>query len=246
MTTTAWYIIPSQRLWARWFNILHWPYLAWHLSYVVIGAALAPNMSWPLLGWTVLAFFLGMGICAHCCDLIKGDPLRLGIHRNSLYVVGGIALGGAGLIGWWQFLLGNISPWLLVAIPIGFILAWGYGVEWPGLHGDWQFATWWAVFPFLVGYFAQGIAWHPALLPLAVFIFLSAMTQRVLSTRVRYLRRKVGKATVSLETYYEDQDAWFFGIYELKPWLLEPDEKALAWMSAAMVMFGLAAVATHL
>ena len=71
-TTTAWYILDSQRWWARWLNVLHLPYTGWHLSYVVIGASLADTISWTLLGWTLLAFFLGMGIASHCFDLLQG------------------------------------------------------------------------------------------------------------------------------------------------------------------------------
>ena len=62
MTTAAWYVVPSKRPWARWFNTLHWPYTLWHLSYVAIGAALADQVNWALLGWTMVAFFLGMGV----------------------------------------------------------------------------------------------------------------------------------------------------------------------------------------
>jgi hypothetical protein len=31
--------------WRDWWTLLHPPYTAWHLSYVVIGAALAPRVS---------------------------------------------------------------------------------------------------------------------------------------------------------------------------------------------------------
>ena len=41
-------------------NLLHPPYTAWHLSFVVVGGCLAPVVSWPRLAWTVLAFALAM------------------------------------------------------------------------------------------------------------------------------------------------------------------------------------------
>jgi hypothetical protein len=246
VATAAWYIIPSRNIAARWVNILHWPYTAWHLSYAALGAGLAARLDWALLGWTVLAFFLGMGVAAHCFDLVRGDPLRLGLNPRHLYLAGGLTLGAAAMIGVWQWLAGNIPFWLWVAIPAGVVLAGGYNLEWPGLHGDWQFAAWWAVFPFLVGYFAQGIEFHPALIPLSLFAFCTAFAQRVLSTRVRNLRRKVRAATVSLETWHQGQREWLFGRLELKPWLLEADEKALAWLSVAMVSLAAGTVAAHL
>ena len=42
--------------WRDYVTLLHPPYTLWHLSYVAVGAALAPHMNWALLGWTTLAF----------------------------------------------------------------------------------------------------------------------------------------------------------------------------------------------
>jgi hypothetical protein len=46
------YYAASPGGWRDWWTLLHPPYTAWHLSYVVIGAALAPRVSLtPLLAW---------------------------------------------------------------------------------------------------------------------------------------------------------------------------------------------------
>jgi hypothetical protein len=194
----------------------------------------------------VLAFFLGMGIAAHCFDLLLGDPMRLGINVGQLRFVGLAALAGAMSIGIWQIWAGQVPPQLIFAIPTGAALAYGYGQEWKGFHGDWQFAAWWAVFPFLVGYLAQGLEFNPALAALGIFLFLTALVQRILSTRVRFLRRRVGKATVALETWHEGQQEWLFGAMELKPWLLAPDEKALAWLTATMLLLAVSGLLSHI
>lgn len=217
----AWYTIRGDSYPVRWLNLMHWPYTLFHLSFVVIGAAVAPDLSLTLLGWTGLAFFLGMGISAHAYDLLRGDPLRLGLPRLHLHLAGVLALAGACGIGAWQVVIGNVSPGLSIFIPLGVLFAVGYGLECPGLHGDWQFPTWWAVFPLLVAYFVQGITWTWVLIPVVAFTFLAAHTQRVLSTRVRFIRRKMG---------HLEADG---GIS--KEWLLDPDEKALAYLSFAMV-----------
>jgi hypothetical protein len=47
--------------WHDWWTLLHPPYTAWHLSYAVIGAALAPRVQASRLIATVLAFFLAVG-----------------------------------------------------------------------------------------------------------------------------------------------------------------------------------------
>ena len=65
--------------WRDWWTLLHPPYTAWHLSYVVIGAALAPRVLASNLIATVLAFFLAVGLAAHALDELRGRPLRTAI-----------------------------------------------------------------------------------------------------------------------------------------------------------------------
>jgi hypothetical protein len=61
--------------WRDYVTLLHPPYTLWHLSYVAIGAALAPHFRGGLLALTALAFFLGLGIGAHALDELRGRPL---------------------------------------------------------------------------------------------------------------------------------------------------------------------------
>src|ERR1700682_1247915 len=81
--------------------ILHPPYTAWHLSYVLIGAGLAPSVDGVRLIATVLAFFLAVGISAHALDELKGRPLRTELPSAILSaaalfgLVGAVALGVA-------------------------------------------------------------------------------------------------------------------------------------------------------
>ena len=65
-------------------TLLHAPYTAWHLAYVAIGAALAPSMDWGVLGLTLLAFALALGIGAHALDELKGRPLQTRIPDRTL------------------------------------------------------------------------------------------------------------------------------------------------------------------
>jgi hypothetical protein len=206
------------------------------------------------LGWTVLAFFLGMGVGAHCLDLVRGDPLALRLSRSNLALVGFVALAGAAGIGITQVLLENVPGWLTLAIAPGILMAAGYGFEWRWMHGNVQFALFWAVFPFLVGLAAMDDAasWGGSLL-MVLFVFATAYAQRVLSTRARYLRRKVTEAHVYLSPV--DMPEGFTRADELrlshpgpgggrisrwpateedKAWLLEPIDQALMIMSFAM------------
>ncbi|KKL22431.1 hypothetical protein LCGC14_2435480, partial [marine sediment metagenome] len=115
-SATAWYVIPGDSYLVRWFNTLHWPYTMWNLSYVAIGAALADEVRWDVLGWTCLAFFLGMGVAAHALDLLKGDPLALRLPRAHLVVVAVVSLALAALVGVMNIVWGNVPAEMALGI----------------------------------------------------------------------------------------------------------------------------------
>src|ERR1700704_6942307 len=72
--------------------LLHPPYTAWHLSYVLIGASLAPRVSVIRLVATLLAFFLAVGISAHALDELRGRPLQTKLPARLLWAAAGIGL----------------------------------------------------------------------------------------------------------------------------------------------------------
>ncbi len=41
----AWYAAPARGRWRDWWTLLHPPYTAWHLSYVLVGAGLATHLT---------------------------------------------------------------------------------------------------------------------------------------------------------------------------------------------------------
>src|SRR5438477_12503633 len=82
--------------------ILHPPYTAWHLSYVLIGASLAPSLDLVRLAATLVACFCAVGISAHALNELHGRPLRTEIPGAVLGVAAVAGLAGAivlGLIG---------------------------------------------------------------------------------------------------------------------------------------------------
>src|SRR5260370_6251201 len=85
--------------WRDYVTLLHPPYTLWHLSYVALGAALAPRLDWPLLGWTTLAFFLAMGVGAHALDELQGRPLQTLIPARVLATLAAVSIGAACAIG---------------------------------------------------------------------------------------------------------------------------------------------------
>ena len=97
--------------WRDYWTLLHPPYTAWHLSYVVFGAAVAREVDGRRLGATVLAFFLGVGISAHALDELRGRPLRTRIPDPVLWSMAAVALAGAVALGIFGAL--EVSLWLL-------------------------------------------------------------------------------------------------------------------------------------
>ena len=83
----AFYAAPSgatRRAWADWWVLLHPPYTLWHLSYVAIGATIAPRFNGGRLAATLIAFLLAVGVCAHALDELHDRPLRTAIPRCLL------------------------------------------------------------------------------------------------------------------------------------------------------------------
>ena len=97
-TRPAYYAAGPGR-WRDWWTLLHPPYTAWHLSYAVIGAALAPRVLVSNLIATVLAFFLAVGLAAHALDELRGRPLRTAIPSAVLVAVVAAGLLGALVLG---------------------------------------------------------------------------------------------------------------------------------------------------
>ena len=97
------YYAASPGGWRDWWTLLHPPYTAWHLSYVVIGASLAPKVDATRLVATLLAFFAAVGLSAHALDELHGRPLRTRIPSAALVAVTvmgllvAVALGVAGV-----------------------------------------------------------------------------------------------------------------------------------------------------
>src|SRR3954454_191931 len=85
--------------WRDLVTLLHPPYTAWHLSYVAIGAAVAPTLHGDRLAAALGAFFLGVGVCAHAPDELHGRPLGTRLSDRALARLAAVALAGAVAIG---------------------------------------------------------------------------------------------------------------------------------------------------
>lgn len=180
--------------WRDLLTLLHPPYTAWHLSYVAIGAAVAPHLYGNRLAWTLAAFALGVGVGAHALDELHGRPLRTDISDRVLVLLAILSLTGAVAIGVFGAL--TVSYQLLVFTGLGTLLALAYNLElWGGrMHSDLWFALGWGAFPALTAFWVQAGELRAEGALVAVACLMLSAAQRRLSTPVRELRRR----TVSL------------------------------------------------
>jgi hypothetical protein len=178
--------------WRDYVTLLHPPYTLWHLSYVAIGAALAPRMRWGILGWTELAFFLALGVGAHALDELHGRPLRTRIPGALLVALAVGSIGAASAIG--IAVASRTTWWLLVFVAIGAFVVVAYNLELFGgaFHSDVWFGLAWGAFPVLTAYFASAERLRGAGAAAAAFAVSASLAQRTLSTQVRGARRQAG------------------------------------------------------
>jgi hypothetical protein len=221
---SAWYSLRPGG-WRDYVTLLHPPYTAWHLSYVAVGAALAPRWRPDRMGWTLLAFALALGIGAHALDELRGRPLSTQIPERMLWTLAALSIGAAIAIG--VVAAHRWTPWLYPAVAVGGFLVVAYNLELFGgrFHTDAWFALTWGAFPVLTAYLACSERLRVSALAAAAFAALLSHAQRRLSTPVRELRRRAHDVPVAARAA-----------------ALEPVEAALRLLSAATVMLAVALV----
>ncbi|MCH8346717.1 MAG: hypothetical protein IIC87_07310 [Chloroflexi bacterium] len=229
----AFYAIKSGA-WRDYINLLHAPYTLWHLSYVVMGAAIAPSLDAARTGGTILAFFLAVGVAAHALDERNGHPLETAIPDRVLLGLATLALGGAvtlGLIAAFQ-----VSMWLFPFMIFGSFLVVSYNMElWEGrFHSDFWFALAWGAFPVLTAYWINALSLTPTAGLLASAAFVVTLAQRTLSSYVRTIRRKARRVTGTVEL----ADGTSFGIDPES--LVETPERALRLLCIALPLLAMA------
>jgi hypothetical protein len=217
-------------------TLLHPPYTAWHLSYVAIGAAIAPHVYVNRLLWTLAAFGLAVGVAAHALDELHDRPLRTGISDRTLIALTGSSLLGALAIGVAGIL--TVTPWLAPFVVAGVLFVPAYNLELLGgrLHSDLWFALGWGAFPALTGYFAQAQRITLAGLAVAAGALAMSLAQRRLSSPARELRRRTDSvAGTRTRSDGGTEPLTLAG-------LLSPLDGALSALSAAMVLLACALV----
>ncbi len=154
----VWYAGSDNR-WGDLWTMLHPPYTLMVLSFVTIGAAVAPKISSTIYVATLGAYFSGLGVGAHFLDQIPGMGSHYVRHwpTGALWAGGlaGVAVGvGIGILGAW-LVLG--APFLILVAVQGFA-ALGYPLApvFRGIfHRDTVFAVSWGSLPVITSFYAQ-------------------------------------------------------------------------------------------
>lgn len=213
-----------------WWTLLHPPYTAWHLAYVVVGACLAPVVSTSRLVATLLGFFLAVGVAAHAYDELDGRPLRTRIPRWALVAACVTGLAGAvtlGIVGVLRVGL-PLVPFVVVG-PL-LVVAYNAGLFGGAVHTDLGFALCWGAFPLLTAYVAQAGTCSVAAVAAAGGATALSLAQRRLSTPARRLRRRAVDVH-GLVVLHDGTE-----VPVARQDLLEPLERALSALAWAIVL----------
>jgi demethylmenaquinone methyltransferase / 2-methoxy-6-polyprenyl-1,4-benzoquinol methylase len=219
--------------WRDYWTLLHPPYTVWHLSYVLLGAAIAPSPDPKIVVGALVAFGLAVGVGAHAFDELNGRPLRTRIPSPVLVALGSAALLVAVALGVVaSTMAGPLFPLFVVAGGAVVVL---YAFEAPLVHSAVGFAVGWGAFPVVATAYATGA--HPVPTVLAAFAAaLLSLAQRRLSTRARSIRRKT--VAVSGEIVYADGSREAIDTRSL----IGAPEGALSVMWLALLALALAAL----
>ena len=171
----------------------------WHLSYVLLGAALASSPDPRIVAGALAAFGLAVGVGAHAFDELRGRPLRTRIPSPVLVALGSTALGIAIALG--AVAATTLGALFALFVAAGAALVLAYAYEVPVVHSDLGFALGWGAFPVVTTAYAVGASPVPTALA-ALAAALLSLAQRRLSTRARAIRRRA--TAVSGEVRYSD------------------------------------------
>ena len=222
--------------WRDYWTLLHPPYTVWHLSYVRLGAAVAPDPDPKIVVGALVSFGLAVGIGAHAFDELNGRPLRTRIPSAVLVALGTVSLLAAVALGLVASTM--VGPLFPVFVAVGAAIVVLYAFEVPPVHTDVGFALGWGGFPVVATAYATGAHLVPTLLA-ALAATLLSLAQRRLSTRARSVRRRA--VELSGEIVFADGSREAVDAQAL----ISAPEGALSLMWIAVFAVSLGALLSH-
>lgn len=190
----TWYFVASESKLADVYNILHLPYTAMVLGFVLAGAAVAPQVHLDRLGGALLAYFVGLGVGAHALDQLEpgGSSYVEKLSRRELAAIASLGLGGATVVGLYFAL--TVTGWLIPLIAAGLFFALAYPLPsrvGGGLfHNEVSFAFAWGFLPLVTSYVVDSVALTPVAIVSGIVAALTAAAEIRLSRRARMARKE--------------------------------------------------------
>jgi len=189
---------------AELWTILHLPYTFMAISFLVIGFSIEKPINYEVMAAVVVAYFLGLGVAAHCLDQLPG----MGSHyikyltEKELLFLASTSLGIAIVIGIHYML--KLQAWhLLWLIPLQTFFAVTYPVAklFRGFfHNDFWFSISFGAIPVLIGYYMNNLSFSLIILPFALLCALISAIEITLSRYARRLRRELADRKLWLDS----------------------------------------------
>jgi len=230
----AWYTLEGKGLLTDLANLLHPPYSLWHISYVIIGIALAPVIHVDRSIAVIVSFFLGLGIGAHALDETMGNPLKTRFSKQKLYLIGFSSLAIAAVIGAYYVFTLSVLLLPIILVEVFFVLVYNLETFNKRFHNMLVFSVSWGILPFITGYFVNALSISPGALLASIAVGLLTYVQRTLSLQARSVRRNFDSPVSALKLESGEE------INVTTSDLISPAEKSLKALTITVFVFAIA------
>lgn len=185
---------------AELWTILHIYYTLMCISFLTVGFAIQKPVNYEVMGATALAYFLGLGIAAHCLDQLPGMGSRYVRYLSVRELLALSILSLTGAIGIGIYYMLKLQAWhLLWLIPLQTFFA----ITYPAaklfrgfFHNDFWFSVSFGAIPVLIGYYMNNLSFSLIILPFALLCALISAIEITLSRHARKLRRELSDRKV--------------------------------------------------
>jgi len=189
----TWYYREGSKKAELW-TILHLPYTAMCLSFLIIGFGIQKPIDVTALILISIAYLLGLGVAAHALDQLKGMGTSYikYLSQKELLTLGIVSLVITTGIGLWFIVAYN--AWLLLPLMVlqsFFALSYPVATLFKGVfHNDTSFAFSFGLLPVVIGYYCNNLNLEWIVIPFGLVCFLIALIEITLSRYVRNVRKR--------------------------------------------------------
>jgi len=176
------------------YNMLHLPYTAMVLGFVVSGAAIAPQVHLDRLAGALLAYFVGLGIGVHALDQLEpgGSSYVERLSESELTAMALLGLAVAAGIGFYFAI--TVTDWMIPLIIASLFFAVAYPLPsrvGGGLfHTPLSFSFAWGFLPLITSYIVESVSLTPLAVAAGGVAALAAAVELRLSRRARAARKR--------------------------------------------------------